>query len=247
MAGYGRIWQDMVGYGQIWRDTSRYRKKIVRTRAYRRRLADVQKAFSRLFQQNVHRYTHGWPLRTVRPASAQTRTTMWMSLLQPARRTESPCCLCPVSGHALRAVQPASESACSFLFLQPSVHSFCTPSVHLLYTFCTPSVHLLHILYISGRSTNPIQAGFTASLEIARMLQQKSLAHARFTQQAKRGRRLLIEAVVLTEAVVGSWSSDSQSEGGWSNPRAPWCSPRGPSPSHVVGCELCEAIFSRNR
>ena len=47
------------------------------------------------------------------------------------------------------------------------------------------------------------QAGFTASLEIARMLQQKSLAHARFTQQAKRGRRLLIEAVVLTEAVVG--------------------------------------------
>ena len=27
--------------------------------------------------------------------------------------------------------------------------------------------------------------------------------HARFTQQAKRGRRLLIEAVVLTEAVVG--------------------------------------------
>lgn len=26
---------------------------------YRRPLADVQKAFSRLFQQNVHRYTHG--------------------------------------------------------------------------------------------------------------------------------------------------------------------------------------------
>ena len=36
-----------------------------------------------------------------------------------------------------------------------------------------------------------------------RILQQNSLAHARFTQQAKRGRRLLIEAVVLTEAVVG--------------------------------------------
>ena len=119
---------------------------------YRRPLADVQKAFSRLFQQNVHRYTHGLSELSGRC----TDTTMWMSLLQPARRTESPCCLCPVSGHALRAVQPASESACSFLFLQPSVHSFCTPSVHLLYTFCTPSVHLLHILYISGRSTNPI-------------------------------------------------------------------------------------------
>ena len=37
----------------------------------------------------------------------------------------------------------------------------------------------------------------------AKILQVKSLAHARFTQQAKRGRRLLIEAVVLTEAVVG--------------------------------------------
>ena len=33
MAGYGRIWQDMVGYGQIWRDTSRYRKRTVHTRA----------------------------------------------------------------------------------------------------------------------------------------------------------------------------------------------------------------------
>ena len=87
------------------------------------------------------------------PAAAQTRQCVWMSLLQEGLA----CCLCPVSsGHALRAVQPASESACSFLFLQPSVHSFCTPSVHLLYTFCTPSVHLLHILYISGRSTNPI-------------------------------------------------------------------------------------------
>ena len=76
------------------------------------------------------------------PAAAQTRQTVWMSLLQPARQTESPCCLCPVSGHALRAVQPASESACSFLFLQPSAK----PSVHsfLLYTFCTPSVRLLY-------------------------------------------------------------------------------------------------------
>ena len=36
-----------------------------------------------------------------------------------------------------------------------------------------------------------------------RILRQNSLAQARFTQQAKRGRRLLIEAVVLTEAVVG--------------------------------------------
>ena len=36
-----------------------------------------------------------------------------------------------------------------------------------------------------------------------RILRQNSLARARFTQQAKRGRRLLIEAVVLTEAVVG--------------------------------------------
>ena len=36
-----------------------------------------------------------------------------------------------------------------------------------------------------------------------RILQPNSLAHARFTQQAKRGRRLLVEAVVLTEAAVG--------------------------------------------
>ena len=88
------------------------------------------------------------------PAAAQTRQC-------GCHCSKRACCLCPVtSGHALRAVQPASESACSFLFLQPSVHpsvhSFCTPSLHLLYTFCTPFVHLLHILYISGRSTNPI-------------------------------------------------------------------------------------------
>ena len=52
-----------------------------------------------------------------------------------------------MSGHALRAVQPASESACSFLFIQTFCTFFCTflctffctPSVHLLYTFCTPS------------------------------------------------------------------------------------------------------------
>ena len=114
---------------------------------YRRPLADVQKAFSRLFQQNVHRYTHGLSELSGRC----TDTTRDVTAPRGA------CCLCPVSsGHALRAVQPASESACSFLFLQPSVHSFCTPSVHLLYTFCTPSVHLLHILYMSGRSTNPI-------------------------------------------------------------------------------------------
>ena len=126
---------------------------------YRRPLADVQKAFSRLFQQNVHRYTHGWPLRTVRPLHRHERQCG----CHCSSQTERPCCLCPVSGHALRAVQPASESACSFLFLQPSVHPsvhpFCTPSVHLLYTFCTPSVQLLHILYISGRSTNLLARG----------------------------------------------------------------------------------------
>mgnify|MGYP001490746175 CR=1 FL=1 len=123
---------------------------------YRRPLADVQKASSRLFQQNVHRYTHGLSELSGR-CTDTTNVCVWMSLTAP----RGACCLCPVSsGHALRAVQPASESACSFLFLQPSahpsVHSFCTPSVHLLYTFCTSSVHLLHILYMSGRSTNPL-------------------------------------------------------------------------------------------
>ena len=112
---------------------------------YRRPLADVQKAFSRLFQQNVHRYTHGLSELSGRC----TDTTNNVDVTAPARQTESPCCLCPVSGHALRAVQPASESACSFLFLQPSakpsVHSFCTPSVHLLYVFCTPSAHSVHV------------------------------------------------------------------------------------------------------
>ena len=45
---------------------------------YRRPLADVQKASSRLFQQNVHRYTHGLSELSGRC----TDTTMWMSLLQ---------------------------------------------------------------------------------------------------------------------------------------------------------------------
>ena len=90
------------------------------------------------------------------PAAAQTRQCVWMSLLQEGLA----CCLCPVSsGHALRAVQPASESACSFLFLQPSsfcrsfctflLYTFCTPSVHLLYTFCTPSAHSVHSVHLS--------------------------------------------------------------------------------------------------
>ena len=100
----------------------------------------------------------GTPIRTVRPLHRHDNVDV--------TAPRGPCCLCPVSsGHALRAVQPASESACSFLFLQPSVHSFCTPSVHLLYTFCTSSVHLLHILYMSGRSTNPIR-GLLHRLEV---------------------------------------------------------------------------------
>ena len=52
------------------------------------------------------------------PAAAQTRQCG----CHCSSQTERPCCLCPVSGHALRAVQPASESACSFLFIQ----SFCS-------------------------------------------------------------------------------------------------------------------------
>ena len=70
------------------------------------------------------------------PAAAQTRQCVWMSLLQEGLA----CCLCPVvsSGHALRAVQPASESACSFLFLVVRFFSF-----NLLYI---PSVHLLYLL-----------------------------------------------------------------------------------------------------
>ena len=39
---------------------------------------------------------------------------------------------------------------------EAAIHSSVHSSVHLLYTFCTPSAHLLHILYMSGRSTNPI-------------------------------------------------------------------------------------------
>lgn len=53
---------------------------------YRRPLADVQKAFSRLFQQNVHRYTHGLSELSGRC----TDTTMWMSLLQPDKETLLP-------------------------------------------------------------------------------------------------------------------------------------------------------------
>ena len=81
------------------------------------------------------------------PAAAQTRQCVWMSLLQEGLA----CCLCPVSGCT------ASESACSFLFLQPSVHSFCTPSVHLLYTFCTPSVHLLYTFCTFCTFCTPLQ------------------------------------------------------------------------------------------
>jgi hypothetical protein len=51
---------------------------------YRRPLADVQKAFSRLFQQNVHRYTHGLSELSGRC----TDTTMWMSVTAPASQTD---------------------------------------------------------------------------------------------------------------------------------------------------------------
>ena len=126
---------------------------------YRRPLADVQKAFSRLFQQNVHRYTHGLSELSGRC----TDTTMWMSLLQPARQTESPCCLCPVSGHALRAVQPARESTCSFLFSFNLLYILLyIPSVHLLYTFCTPSVHLLYTFCTFCTSLDAPQTPVTA-------------------------------------------------------------------------------------
>ena len=47
---------------------------------YRRPLADVQKAFSRLFQQNVHRYTHG--LSELSGRCTDTHDNVWMSLLQ---------------------------------------------------------------------------------------------------------------------------------------------------------------------
>ena len=79
------------------------------------------------------------------PAAAQTRQCGCHSLLQPARQTESPCCLCPVSGHALCPYnQPVRAHAAFFSFnlLQnllyiPSVHLLYIPSVRLLYTFCT--------------------------------------------------------------------------------------------------------------
>jgi len=50
---------------------------------YRRPLADVQKAFSRLFQQNVHRYTHGLSELSGRCTDTTNNDVcVWMSLLQ---------------------------------------------------------------------------------------------------------------------------------------------------------------------
>ena len=49
---------------------------------YRRPLADVQKAFSRLFQQNVHRYTHGLSELSGRCTDTTNNVCVWMSLLQ---------------------------------------------------------------------------------------------------------------------------------------------------------------------
>ena len=116
---------------------------------YRRPLADVQKAFSRLFQQNVHSGA-GTPLRTVRPLHRHDKQTIVDVTAPDRQRTLLPVpCLSRSSGHALRAVQPASESVCSFLFIQTFctflLYTFCTPSVHLLYTFCTPSAHSVHL------------------------------------------------------------------------------------------------------
>ena len=101
----------------------------------RRPLADVRRPLAGFFS----RMCTGTPMASPNcPAAAQT---MCVDVTAPRGACS---CLCPVSsGHALRAVQPASESACSFLFLQPSAD----PSVHctfLLYTFCTPSVRLLY-------------------------------------------------------------------------------------------------------